>query len=181
MLGKLKKMFLNNGYPSSFFEKILASFQSFNKFSQNISFQKLFLYCIPYLVKESHHFANRLSALIKNKYNLKISPIYKTFKVVNYFQLKSKTPAALCSNVIYKFSCSCDTNKTYISMFSRHLITRVREHLNFKSLQDSAIKDNIFSCGKCSNNNRFNENNFIIIPYVNANQNFVSRFTKLYS
>ena len=47
-------------------------------------------------------------------------------------------------------------------MSSRHLITRVREHLNFKSLQDSAIKGYILSCGKCSNN-RFNENNFIIM------------------
>ena len=112
--------------------------------------------------KNSHHFANRFSALMKNKYNLKISPIYKTFKVVNYFQLKSKTPVALCSNVVYKFSCSCDTNKTYIDMSYRHLITRVREHLNFKSLQDSAIKDHILLCEKCSNN-RFNENNFIII------------------
>ena len=44
----LKKMFLNNGYPSSFFDKILASFQSSNKFSQNISFENSF--CIPYLV-----------------------------------------------------------------------------------------------------------------------------------
>ena len=112
--------------------------------------------------KESHHFANRLSALIKNKYNLKISPIYKTFKVANYFQLKSKTPVALCSNVVYKFSCLCNTNKTYIGMSSRHLITRDQEHLNFESLQYSAIKDHILLCGKCSNN-WFNENNFIII------------------
>ena len=142
-----------------FLIKFFRAFQSSNKFSQNISFKNCF--CIPYLGKDSHHFRNRLSALIKNKYNLKISPIYKTFKVVNYFQLKSKTPVALCSIVVYKFSCSCDTNKTYIGMSSRHLITRVREHLNFKSLQDSAIKDHILSCGKCSNN-WFNENNFII-------------------
>ena len=118
------------------------SFQSYNKFSkqsQNFSFENCF--CIPYLGKESHHFANRLSALIKNKYNLKISPIYKTFKVVNYFQLKSKSPVAFCLNVVYKFLYSCDTNKTYIGMSSRHLITKVREHLDFKSLHDSAIKD----------------------------------------
>ena len=168
-------MFLNNGYPSSFFDKILASFQSSNKFSQNISFENSF--CIPYLGKESHHFANRLSALIKNKYNLKISPIYKTFKVVNYFQLKSKTPVALCSNVVYKFSCSCDTNKTYIGMSSRHLITRVREHLNFKSLQDSAVKDHILSCEKCSNN-RSDENNFVIIRKCKSE--FCSKKHKIY-
>ena len=48
-VSKLKKMFLNNGYPLSFFDKILASFQSSNKFSQNISFENCF--CIPYLDK----------------------------------------------------------------------------------------------------------------------------------
>ena len=71
--------------------------------------------------------------------------MYKTFEVVSYFQLKSKTSAALGSNVVHKFSCSCDTNKTYIGMSSRHLITKVGEHLNFKSLQDSAIKHHILS------------------------------------
>ena len=47
-------------------------------------------------------------------------------------------------------------------MSSRHLITRVREHLNFNSLQNSAIKDHILLYRKCSNN-WFNENNFVII------------------
>ena len=47
-------------------------------------------------------------------------------------------------------------------MSSRYLITRVREHLNFKSLQDSAIKNHILLCKKCSNI-RFNENIFAII------------------
>ena len=37
-----------------------------------------------------------------------------------------------------------------------------KEHLNFKSLQDSAVKDHILSCEKCSNN-RSDENNFVII------------------
>ena len=50
-VGKLKKIFLNNSYPSSFFDNILASFQSSNKFSQNISFEICF--CMPYLGKES--------------------------------------------------------------------------------------------------------------------------------
>ena len=69
-------MLLNSGYPLSFFKKISSSKQS-----QKISFENCF--CIPYLDKESHHFANRFSALIKNEYNLKISPIYRTFTVIN--------------------------------------------------------------------------------------------------
>ena len=42
------------------------------------------------------------------------------------------------------------------------MITKVREHLNFKSLQDSAINDHILSRGKYFNN-WFNENNFVIL------------------
>ena len=154
-----------------FLIKFLRAFNFLTNFLKTLASK---IACV-YRIWVRNHFANRVSALIKNKYNLKISPIYKTFKVVNYFQLKSKTPLALCSNVVYKFSCSCDTNKTYISMSSRNLITRVREHLNFKSLQESAIKDHILSCGKCSNN-RFNENNFIIKSECKSE--FCSKFHK---
>ena len=51
---------------------------------------------------------------------------------------------------------------TCIAKLSRYLIARVRDHLNFNSLEDNAIKHHILSCEKCSNN-RFNENNFVII------------------
>ena len=57
---------------------------------------------------------------------------------------------ALCSNVVHKFTCSCDMNLTYCSMSTRHLITRVREHLDFNSIQRSAIKDHILFCDICS-------------------------------
>ena len=77
-----------------FLIKFLRAFNLLTNFLKTLALKISF--CIPYLGKESQHFANRLSALIKNKYNLKISPIYKTFKVVNYFQLKSKTPVAVC-------------------------------------------------------------------------------------
>ena len=73
-----------------------------------------------------------------------------SFKIGRYFQLKSDTPLALCSNVVYKFTCSCDMNRTYYGMSTRHLITRVREHLDFNSIQRSGIKDHILSCDVCS-------------------------------
>ena len=37
-------------------------------------------------------------------------------------------------------------NLTYYGMFTGHLITRVREHLDFNSIQRSVIKDHILSC-----------------------------------
>ena len=105
---------------------------------------------IPFIGKDSHRFAKRISALISNRFNLKVLPIFKTFKVKNYFLLKSRTPKALCSNVIYKFTGSCDTNMTYIGTILRHLITRDREHLNFKSIQEGAVKNHSLSCDSCS-------------------------------
>ena len=41
-------------------------------------------------------------------------------------------------------------NLTYYGMSTRHLITGVREHLDFNSIQRSAIKDHILSCDICS-------------------------------
>ena len=105
---------------------------------------------IPYLESESRRFIKNLTKIIKNKINVNIVPVYKSFKIGRYLQLKSNTPLALCSNVVYKFTCSCDMNLTYYGMSTRHLITRVREHLDFNSIQRSAIMDHILSCGICS-------------------------------
>ena len=57
---------------------------------------------------------------------------------------------ALCSNVVYKFTCSCDMSLTYYGMSTRHLITRVRRHLDFNSIQRSTIEDHILFSGICS-------------------------------
>ena len=51
---------------------------------------------------------------------------------------------------------------TYIDMSWRHLITRLREHLNFKSIQESAVQNHILSCDFCSNV-KFNLNNLLIL------------------
>ena len=41
-------------------------------------------------------------------------------------------------------------NLTYYDMSTRHLISRVREHLDFNSIQRSTIDDHILSCDICS-------------------------------
>ena len=51
---------------------------------------------------------------------------------------------------------------TYIGMSSKHLITRVREHLNFNSIQESAVKNYVLSCDFCSNV-KFDLNNFSLL------------------
>ena len=119
---------------------------------------------IPYIGKNLHRFAKRISAWISNRFNIKVLPIFKTLKAKNYFLLKSKTPKALYSKVIYKFIGSYDTARhTLVS--SRHLIIKVQKYLNFKSIHKSAVKNKILSCDSCSNFN-FDLNNLFDIAQM---------------
>ena len=104
---------------------------------------------ISYVSIHSKWFTNQLSVLIKRHFGINLQVLFVTFKADRYLHLKSKTPHALSSNVVYQFTCSCDTNLSYIGMFTRHLGTRAGEHLNLADSRKSAIKDHIRSCHHC--------------------------------
>ena len=91
-----------------------------------------------------------------------MSIYFKPFKVGNYFQLKCSTPTELSSNVVYKFSCSCDTAISYIGYTTHRIITRAHEHLNLNSNAKSAVKNHIYSCSHCTKID-FSANNFKVI------------------
>ena len=93
------------------------------------------------LDKHPFNLLKSLKRLCRKKFDVKILPIYQTVKVSKYFQLKSATPKALCSNIVYQFLCACDAHLSYIGMSSRHLNTRAKEHLNLADSRKSAIKD----------------------------------------
>ena len=111
---------------------------------------KFIFFEVPYLGKVSHRFFKNISKLVFQVGHVKVQPIYRTFKVGNYFNLKSTTPLPLLSNVVYCFSCPCDMGITYIGMSSRHLVVRVKEHLNLNDRRKSAIKDHLLHCSSCS-------------------------------
>ena len=75
------------------------------------------------------------------------------------------------------FCSSCDMNLTYYGMSTRHLITRVREHLKFNSIQRSAIKDHILSCDICSDV-QYGLKSFTEIKIYQSE--FHSKYMKLY-
>ena len=165
-------MFLNNGYPKNFFEKTVNRFLENKKLNQEEKQRPSIIRLeILYLKKTSHRFVKNLSNLVSDLTNkkVKLSPIYKTFKVVNYFQLKSTIPCSLHSNVVYRFSCPCDMGLTYIGMSSRHLIIRTKEHVNFQSSQTSTIKSHIEECQSCQNSTEL-INQFSIIKKCASNQ-----------
>ena len=122
---ELRLMFQENGYPKSYFDMIFKRFlteqDAKEKTIPNTSEKENYYITILYLESESRRFINKLAKIIKNKVDVDIVP----FKIGRYFQLKSDTSLALCSNVVYKFTCLCDMNLTYYRMSTRRLITRV--------------------------------------------------------
>ena len=82
--------------------------------------------------------------------------------------MKTRVPSVLYLNIVYQFSCSCDTSLTYIGMSTHHLSIRLSEHLGFHLKTESTIKDHIMSCDICSNS-KFNINVFNIIKKCNFN------------
>ena len=121
---------------------------------------------LPYFGQASIQFAKSLKRLCRKKFDVKILPIHQTVKASKYFQLKSATPKALCSNIVYHFSCACDAHLSYIGMSSRHLSTRAKEHLNLADSRKSAIKDHLYSCDICSNN--LDMDSFTILKKCNS-------------
>ena len=97
-------------------------------------------------------FAKILTALVKKKCNVDINVYCTCFKTGLYFQLKCSIPFPLLSNIVYKFSCSRDANISYIGMTTRHLGTRIQEHLHHKATK-SAIHDHFEICQNCKLNN----------------------------
>ena len=71
--------------------------------------------------------------------------------------LKCCTHLPLLANVVYRFTCLCDANKTYIGKTIQHLATRVKEH----GTSPSAVCNHLSSCEACKSN--YSCNNFTII------------------
>ena len=132
----------------------------------------MFTIDLPYFGKPFHQFAKKLSNFVKMKFDVDINVYYRyvTLKVGSYFQLKCVTPVELVSNVVYKFFCSCDTNRpmSYIGMTTRHLGTRIQEH--FQPKRKSAIRDHIDDCQFCYQA-KINIDNFKEIRTCNTKYN----------
>ena len=88
-------MFQANGYPDYFFDKSVEKFLKIkaplSKDKENMNEEKLF-FSVPYFGKSSQLFTKQLSRLIADLTTVKLIPTCKTFKVGNYFNLKSRTP-----------------------------------------------------------------------------------------
>ena len=95
-------------------------------------------------------FRKRLAVLFRDRLSTDIKIAYQTFKIVSYFNLKFPLPVLFCSNVVYKYTCSCDKNTSFIGMTTRQLFVRIENHLsNNLSSSNSAIKSHRDQCKTC--------------------------------
>ena len=64
--------------------------------------------------------------------DVKLCCVFNSCKVKSYFSLKSKTPSFLSGNVVYKYTCQRDADRSYIGETARYLIERAGEHLPYR-------------------------------------------------
>ena len=119
-INKLRKMFYDNGYTTDIFNKVLQKFlrsrEEPNATPENEP-ERLVLK-VPYIGKFSVDFQKQISKIVDSKFHVKLSPVYTSCKVGDFFSLKSSTPLTLVSNVVYKFTCLLDADMTYIHVLA---------------------------------------------------------------
>ena len=166
----LQKMFKLNSYPISYFNKVLDSFlnPSVTQNNDNDEDVNYVLIKIPFIGEQSYTLSKRIKNIIESANNCKVRIIFSSFKIRNYFSLKAKTPYHLLSNVVYKFTCQCDTETTYIGKTKRHLIIRGMEHLALSNVySNSEVKSHLKTCNACYSN--MSIDNFKIIKKCSNN------------
>ena len=152
-VNKLRKMFQLNGYPVYYFNKVLNQFLNpvlNNSNSDNSDDDSNFvLIRIPYIGDHSYTLSKKLKKFVEDSNNCKVRIVFSSFKIRNYFSLKTITPKYLLSNVVYKFTCQNDSGISYIGETKRHFMTRVKEHLDINKTTKSEVKTHIKSCLYC--------------------------------
>ena len=104
---------------------------------------------IPYVGKPSLIFKKKMSEIVKEMYDVKLKCVFTSFKVKDYFSLKCRSSPFLASDVVYEFTCQCDTDKFYLGETDRHIGIWGGEHLDLEKKQVSAVGTHIQNCEGC--------------------------------
>ena len=131
-LGKISETLQKNMFPRRVVENIInkKKLDNFQVQTDESGKQQIRYFKFPFIGVFSKLAKNKIHSLIKSfclpETNARL--IFTTCKVGQYFSQKDAIPLELRSWVVYKFVCaSC--NASYIGQTTRHLSTRVNEHL----------------------------------------------------
>ena len=132
---KIKQILLANCFPGSLIDKVICNFLNLQyilhtKPKDKGEGKSRITCCLPFLGNRSFRIRNNINKLIKDHYrDIQVQFIFKSTKrVSSLFRYKDRIPTLVCSNVVYKFSCS-GCNATYYGKTNRNLLIRCNEHL----------------------------------------------------
>ena len=126
--------FFSNGFKTTIIDKCIKSFLSAAHNSPNLpintaSKQKMFIK-LPFHGEESFRIRRQLNQLVSKFYpQIKLNVVFQSgFRIKNMFKFKDTVPLPLMSSLVYKYICNrCQS--VYIGKTSRHLSTRISEHM----------------------------------------------------
>ena len=150
---KLSNILRKNQFPDGLIQKVVNGYlDNINKSTalSAVSTSPIGLctlyFKLPYL-PWSNFTKRKLQTLVKHYCkDLKIKLVFSSFTSKNLIDVKESLPKTLRSNVVYKVTCAgCDS--VYVGETSRHLSTRVREHL--QTDKNSNIFKHLRGSDKC--------------------------------
>ena len=158
-----------NLFPVRMVEKVINRYVSRATIHPSARYQvqqadSTYYFKLPYVGSFTREAQKRLRKLVQRYCtNIEIKLAFSSFKVGSMFSVKDPVPLDLRSRLVYKFLCA-GCNACYIGETSRHLSTRVREHLSrdrnshvYQHLQQSQAcrclaNKNCFSIVDCAPN-----------------------------
>ena len=147
-LDKIKMILSQNMYPDFLINKIICKYINDSKNDNKTTNSSDCRYFkLPYTGKYCQMVSNKLKKIVvKYCKTASIRIIFKSFKLKDNFSAKDPLPFHLKSRVVYKFQCA-GCNACYIGETTRHIITRIEEHL--KKDKKSHIYKHVHNNASC--------------------------------
>jgi len=141
----LKEFFYNNGFPLGLINFYIRNFLD-KIFQSNVppgptNFTSELYFSLPYFGYQSEKLRKELLQLLSKFYpSIRFHCVLvNNFKIGSFFSYKDRLPPALCSSLVYKFSCA-HCASAYVGSTVRALATRVEEHAGRSSRTGNVLK-----------------------------------------
>ena len=164
---KIKSFLLLNGFKLTIIEKCIKSFlgklYNDNKLPIHTANKHTVFVKLPFHGEESFKIRRHINQLCSKFYpQIKLNVVFQSgFRIKNMFRFKDVVPVPLRSSLAYKYKCN-RCNSVYIGKTSRHLSTRISEHLGISYRTAVPLTTPPFSAIR--NHTEFNHPNYTISP-----------------
>ena len=145
----VRKLFNLNGFPFHMFDHLVRRFLD-NMFDPKPTLytvpKKIVYFCLPFTGSHSLQIRNQITRLCNAAYpHLNIRFVFRSStRISSFFPFKDKVPKLMRSGVVYLFKCRC-CSASYVGQTTRHLHTRISEHLETGKPSSSPVMSSIFS------------------------------------